>query len=114
MGCSFLPFAKDLPAVAYVVGYALARLVGYFAGALLGSAPMTPLWALEAKPFRLAFSICASTRYCNVLGLTGYAPGMRWHRNASAPFAFMCHLGPLFSQSEYTPKLSQWELAKRP
>ena len=42
MGCSFLPYAKDRPSVAYAVGYALARLVGYFAGALLGSAPMTP------------------------------------------------------------------------
>ena len=66
MGCSFLPYAKDRPSVAYAVGYALARLVGYFVGALLGSAPMTPLWVLEAKHFSLAFSICASS---------GYAPG---------------------------------------
>ena len=42
MGCSFLPFATEGPLVAYAAGYALARLVGYFAGALLGSAPMTP------------------------------------------------------------------------
>ena len=57
MGCSFLPYAKDRPSVAYAVGYALARLVGYFVGALLGSAPMTPLWALEAKPFLLSLFV---------------------------------------------------------
>ena len=63
MGCSFLPFAKQPPFVAYAPGYALARLIGYFVGMLLGSAPMTSLWALEAKPFSLAFSVCASAVY---------------------------------------------------
>ena len=63
MGCSFLPYAKDRPSVAYAVGYALARLVGYFVGVSLGSAPMISHWALEAKPFSLAFSVCASAVY---------------------------------------------------
>ena len=63
MGCSFLPFAKQPPFVAYAPGYAPARLVGYFVGVPLGSAPMTSLWALEAKPFSLAFFVCASDLY---------------------------------------------------
>ena len=63
MGCYFLPFAKEGPLVSYAPGYAPARLVGYSVGVSLGSAPMISHWALEAKPFSLAFSVCASAAY---------------------------------------------------